>query len=128
MGKKNNRSCLICGRSYSYCPSCGADSSKPTWYFLFDCKNCLDIYDVCTEYRDNILNAKEAYEKVSKLDISKLENFNDVTKGQIKEIIELNQSVRKNSADKKLHLKTVKDAENDVLSEINKTNKASNLE
>ena len=40
MGIKNNRECIICGRSYHYCPTCGADVGKPTWYAIFDGQNC----------------------------------------------------------------------------------------
>ena len=87
MGKKNNIKCCICGRSYSYCPTCGEDAGKPTWYFIFDGLNCHDIYEVCTQYRDGEINVKAAYEKISKLDISDLDNFPEVTQSQIKEII-----------------------------------------
>ena len=54
MGKKNNRKCCICGRSYSYCPTCGEDAGKPTWYFIFDDLNCHDIYEVCVAYSGNV--------------------------------------------------------------------------
>lgn len=91
MGRKNNRTCLICNKSYSYCPTCGEDAGKPSWYLIFDGENCHDIYDVCVAYRDKIFDAKKAYEEISKLDISGLEDFNETTKAQIKEIISLNK-------------------------------------
>ena len=87
MGKKNNRKCIICGHSYHFCPTCGEDAGKPTWYFIFDGENCHDIYEVCTQYRDGEIDTKVAYEKISKLDISNLDNFPEVTQSQIKEII-----------------------------------------
>ena len=87
MGKKNNRKCIICGHSYHFCPTCGEDAGKPTWYFIFDGLNCHDIYEVCTQYRDGEIDVKAAYEKISKLDISDLDNFPEVTQSQIKEII-----------------------------------------
>ena len=87
MRKKKNRICIICGEHYAYCPHCGEDAGKPTWYFIFDGQNCHDIYEVCTQYRDGKIDIQEAYEKVSKLDISDLDNFPTVTQSQIKEII-----------------------------------------
>ena len=87
MGKKINRICCICGRSYSYCPTCGEDANKPTWYFIFDGQNCHDIYEVCTQYRDGEIDAKVAYEKISKLDISNIKDFYEATRIQIEEII-----------------------------------------
>lgn len=90
MGKKNNRKCIICGHSYHFCPTCGEDAGKPTWYFIFDGENCHDIYEVCTQYRDKKIDVKKAYELISKLDLSNIEDFVEVTKNQIKEIIRLN--------------------------------------
>ena len=91
MGKKNNRKCIICGHSYHFCPTCGEDAGKPTWYFIFDGENCHNIYEVCTQYRDKKIDAKKAYELISKLDLSNIEDFVEVTKNQIKEIIRLNE-------------------------------------
>ena len=91
MGKKNNRKCIICGHAYHFCPTCGEDAGKPTWYFIFDGENCHDIYEVCTQYRDKKIDEKKAYELISKLDLSNIEDFVEVTKNQIKEIIRLNE-------------------------------------
>ena len=88
MGKKNNRVCIICGKEYHYCSACGEDAGKPTWYFIFDVQNCNDIYDVCPQYRDGEIDAKVAYEKISKLDISDIKNFAEATRIQIEEILE----------------------------------------
>ena len=85
--EKLNRTCIICGKRYSYCNNCQRDTGKPTWYFIFDDLNCHDIYEVCTQYRDGEIDVKAAYEKISKLDISDLDNFPEVTQSQIKEII-----------------------------------------
>lgn len=87
MGKKNNRKCIICSREYHYCSTCGEDSGKPSWYAIFHSQNCHDIYDVCVAYRDKEITVDEAYDKLSKLDLSDLKNFNETTKGQINEIL-----------------------------------------
>lgn len=95
MGKKNNRTCIICGQGYSYCPVCNSgDANKPTWYFIFDNQNCHDIYEVCTQYRDGEINAKTAYEKISRLDISNIKDFFESTRVQIEEIISKGKEVK----------------------------------
>ena len=94
MGKKNNRTCIICGNSYHFCPTCGEDTGKPTWYFIFDGQNCHDIYEVCTQYRDGEIDVKAAYEKISKLDISNIKNFADATRIQIEEILAKGKDVK----------------------------------
>nr|DAM64681.1 MAG TPA: hypothetical protein [Caudoviricetes sp.] len=89
MGKKNNRKCIICGKTYTFCPVCNSeDTNKPSWYFIFDGVNCHDIYDVCVTYRDNEITPKEAYDKLSKLDIKDYKDFVPATKEQIEEILE----------------------------------------
>ena len=101
MGKQNNRTCIICGKQYRYCPTCGEDSNKPTWYLIFDSQNCYDIYNVCTQYRDGTITAKKAYELISKLDISNMKEFAAVTQEQIKKILELGEPKKDIVSDKK---------------------------
>ena len=91
MGKVNNRSCVICKTNYHYCPTCGKDSGKPSWYFIFDSQNCHDIYEICTQYRDKVIDAETAYNLISKLDLSKINNFSEGTRLQIEEIIKLHE-------------------------------------
>ena len=106
MGKKNNRTCIICGENYAYCPHCGEDANKPTWYFIFDGQNCHDIYEVCTQYRDGEIDANVAYEKISKLDISNIKNFAEATRIQIEEILAKGKDV--NSVAEKVKTDNIK--------------------
>lgn len=86
---KNNKNCIICGTAYSYCPNCGADRKKPSWYAIFDSENCNNIYEILTNYRDGVYTAEVAYEKIKTCDLSKLndEGFNSGAKKQIEEIL-----------------------------------------
>ena len=93
MGKLN-RTCIICGKKYSYCNNCQSDANKPTWYFIFDSQNCHDIYEVCTQYRDKEITVAQAYEKISKLDISDIKNFAESTRKQIEEIMSKGKDVK----------------------------------
>ena len=106
MGKKNNRVCIICAKEYRYCSACGEDAGKPTWYFIFDGQNCHDIYEVCTQYRDGEIDAKVAYEKISKLDISNIKNFAESTRIQIEEILAKGKDV--NSVAEKVKTDNIK--------------------
>ena len=91
--EKLNKKCIICGTAYSYCPACGADRKKPSWYMIFDGDNCNNIYDIVTGYRDARYTIKEANEMLKKCDLSKLEDdgFNATTRKQIKEILGINE-------------------------------------
>lgn len=92
--EKNNKKCIICGTMYSYCPSCNRDADKPTWYAIFHGESCKDIYDICTSYRDNVIDKKTAYERIIKCDISNLKNFNETTKAQIEEILDYAENTK----------------------------------
>lgn len=94
MGRKIDRTCIICGSHYSYCPQCGEDANKPTWYFIFDGQNCHDIYEICVAYRDKKINITEAYEELLKVNISNLDNFVEATKVQIREILDNGKSIK----------------------------------
>lgn len=87
MAKQNNRICIICGRQYRFCGSCRGDAGKPSWYHIFDGERCNEVYEICVAYRDEVISTKEAYERLSKLDLSDLENFAPSTKAQIEEIM-----------------------------------------
>jgi len=87
MSKKNNKTCIICKKPYSYCPSCHQDASKPTWYMIFDSENCKKIYDICTAYRDGEIDKAIAYERIKECDLTGLKDFAETTRKQIEEIL-----------------------------------------
>ena len=87
--KKNNRKCVICGKEYSYCPVCGQDLKKPSWYTIFCGDNCNTIYETITTYRDGGCSIEAARDVLNGLDLSAVDadGFNATTRGQIKEIL-----------------------------------------
>lgn len=89
MISKDNKKCIICGTTYSYCPNCGADRKKPSWYAIFDGENCNNIYEILTGYRDGVITIDEAYNKLKDCDLTKIndEGFNVGTRQKIQEIL-----------------------------------------
>ena len=80
------RICSVCRNPYSYCPHCGEDKLKPTWYFSFCGGNCKDIYDVTAKYENGQIDANGAKVKLDKLDLSKLDKFGASYKASIEKI------------------------------------------
>lgn len=80
------RTCSVCRTSYSYCPHCGEDKLKPTWYFSFCGGNCKDIYDVTAKYENGQIDVNGAKAKLDKLDLSKLDKFGASYKVSIEKI------------------------------------------
>ena len=73
MTRKIKRKCSVCGKEYNFCPICEDDAAKPSWMMIFDSKDCHDIYDAVTGYKDGIYDKEYAKGIISncKLDISK---------------------------------------------------------
>jgi hypothetical protein len=80
------RTCSVCRTSYLYCPHCGEDKLKPTWYFSFCGGNCKDIYDVTAKYENGQIDANGAKEKLNGLDLSKVDKFGASYKASIEKI------------------------------------------
>lgn len=87
--KKKNRKCIICGKEYSYCPVCGQDLKKPSWFAIFCSDNCNSIYETVTTYRDGGCTVDAARDILTALDLSAVDNeaFNSTTRNQIKDIM-----------------------------------------
>lgn len=81
---KNLRTCCVCHNQYEYCNICHKE--LPTWMFSYCCENCKDIYKITSSYENGQIDAKTANEKLSKLDLSKKDNFGESYKNTLKKI------------------------------------------
>ena len=79
------RKCILCGKSYQYCPSCPKDAKKETWYALFDSENCKNISKALTDYNLNKISKDEACSALLACDLSI--QLNDHYRNEINEII-----------------------------------------
>lgn len=80
------RMCSTCRSEYRFCPRCNEDKDKPNWYFAFCSENCKDIYDITSNYSWGNISEKEAKEKLSKLNLSKINNFGESYQNTIAKI------------------------------------------
>lgn len=76
---KINRTCIVCGKKYSYCPSCREDLHKPSWYSIFETENCKKIYDLCVAFNNGHIDVNEAYELLNKCNLNERKNFTEST-------------------------------------------------
>ena len=75
------RKCIVCGSLYDYCPNCS--NEQPRWRFLFDTKNCNDIWEVFNAYRTKQVDAAQAEKDLRQLDLSQEDNFDPVWKSML---------------------------------------------
>lgn len=85
---RDERTCVICGMHYSYCPNCVDYNSQPRWRFLFHDKNCHDIYNVLNDYGASVITKEQARAKLKALDLTNLNSFRKDFRDQIKEIMQ----------------------------------------
>lgn len=79
MAKKIKRNCIVCGKEYTYCPVCEDDAAKPSWMLIFDSKDCHDIFDAVTGYKDGIYNKEYAKNMISNLQLEMDKYSDDIT-------------------------------------------------
>ena len=84
--------------------------NKPTWYFAYCSENCKDIYNVTSAYEDGRMTDIEAKEKLSKLDLSRKNNFGESYQKSIASIMKIKTQLKK----------TVNKKENKVYEEFTK--------
>lgn len=125
MSKKDLRTCCICGNKYSFCPVCNAeDRNKESWYFTFCSKNCHDVYEVTSAFEDKRISDVEAKNKLTKLDLSKKNNFSDSYKKSIASIMNAKVQTRKtiskkeNSDNASVNKEIITKAEKEVKSNV----------
>lgn len=70
MDSLNNKTCLICGKQYKYCPNCAEFANQPTWRSLVDTDNCHTIFKVVTDYHFGIYDDESAKIALKDCDLS----------------------------------------------------------
>ena len=84
---KGQRTCIICGSSYVYCPKCGNGDKAETWRYLYDTELCNNIFNVLSSYTHGHIKKAEAKDKLEALKIPKNMKFKTDIKDQIDEIM-----------------------------------------
>lgn len=84
---RDERTCVICGTHYSYCPNCVDYNSQPRWKFLFHDKNCHDIYRILNDYGAGMITKDQARDRLKSIDLSNLNDFRKDFQDQIKDIM-----------------------------------------
>lgn len=71
MAKKNNKTCLICGKQYTYCNTCGEYRHLPIFMVTFCGQNCLDVYNILSGYEGGEIDKNTAKNELESLDTSR---------------------------------------------------------
>lgn len=58
--KQNNKNCIICGKSYTFCTNCSKFDHLPRWMGMFHSKECKDIFDTISDYQSKVCTKEAA--------------------------------------------------------------------
>lgn len=94
MGRRT-RECYLCGETYSYCPTCSQDRTKPAWMAEFHSESCKNIFDICTRFNMGIMSKSEAQDALNTCDLSNKANFKSYVKRDISEIFKVDEEPKK---------------------------------
>lgn len=80
------RTCLLCGKQYEYCPHCGKHNPTETWRFLYCSENCNQIDNIISAYKANKISASEAKSRLSILSVPPLSAITNYVRPLLEQI------------------------------------------
>ena len=99
--KRYRRICTVCGKEYEFCPDCREYALQPSWKNIYHDENCREIAHILTAVGRTI-TAEEAREKIAKCDLTNKDNFNEVWRKPLFELLGINEKVEEPKAEKKI--------------------------
>lgn len=86
---KNNKTCILCGKVYSFCNRCEEFDHLPRWMAIYCSDNCRKIFSALTEYNAGNITKEQAAVELSKCDLSDKEHFHPFNQEKIDEIFDV---------------------------------------
>lgn len=86
MAEQNNTTCAICGKGYYLCLACKSNKLTP-WKLHTDTSEHYKIFQILRGVFMNVYSMEEAKEKLSAINLSDIDTFNDDIKIRINEIL-----------------------------------------
>lgn len=101
------KNCMICGKTYKYCPDCERTESYKD---VVDTPICYSIYLTVIEHRDKVIDSNKAIEKLKTVNMTK-DNYDkfelrDVIKNMILNIY--NSEVIEETTSEEIEIKNIK--------------------
>ena len=86
--KTPNCKCLTCGTEYYFCPKCNSHkpSPAPLWRVNYCDENCKTIFEIVSSYNCGSLTDEQANEKLSKCNLTNIDQMKDSIKSVVKSI------------------------------------------
>ena len=120
----SNRKCICCGEKYQYCPSCGNDRLKETWYSAFCSETCKDLWQTLSKYSMGFINKSQAIELINTLPLKDKSKYVACVQRDLGKLFEKevkrNKSVKEQVIIEKLEIENISTQDtNKLISELN---------
>ena len=56
MIRKHKKTCILCGKEYSYCSNCSEYANLPVWHNIYHDENCKNIFNIATNFHAGKIN------------------------------------------------------------------------
>ena len=99
--KRYRRICTVCGKEYEFCPDCREYALQPSWKNIYHDENCREIAHILTAVGRTI-TAEEAKEKIAKCDLTNKDNFNEVWRKPLFELLGINEKAEESKVEEKI--------------------------
>lgn len=93
--KANNKKCILCGKTYTYCSRCEEFDHLPRWMEIYCSDNCRTIFNTLTSYNSKTISANEALNILNTCDLSDVDKFHEFNQGLVKEVLGSKKEIEK---------------------------------
>lgn len=83
--KEQNKTCAVCGKTYTYCSGCGFQ--EPSYRRSVCSESCRDIYRTLSALNMNKITKEEAASKIRACDLTDLEHFKPNIKKEVQALL-----------------------------------------
>ena len=85
--KMNNKTCICCGKVYTFCTGCSQYDNEPRWKAIYHNETCKDIFIIVSDYLQKAISKEEAKSRLSKCDLSYKDKLHKNIQNGIAEIL-----------------------------------------
>lgn len=76
MAKKNNKTCIVCGEKYTFCPTCTDTKELEMWRNIYHSENCKKLFHAASGYHAKTITIEEVRAKFDECDLSYKDKLN----------------------------------------------------
>jgi len=77
MAKKDNKTCIVCGEKYTFCPTCAQVRELEMWRNIYCSENCKKLFHAASGYHAKTATLEEVRARFDACDLSYKDKLNE---------------------------------------------------